>query len=417
MKFCMITSFFGRHSFGGDSVYVERLSAALLRRGHEVHVVHSSGAFGITRGRQPLRTYQPPQGLRIHDLGGGVTGMVGALWSHQSGGIAFRKQALARLFEQHAFDVVHLHNVSLLGGRHLPRLLAARTNAVKLVTAHDYWWVCPQSLLWKYGTKVCDAPACVSCSILARRPPQFWRRDGWFNDALAGLDGLLFPSRRAMEIYQTRGLRHPQRHVLPGLIPAGWASGGTRNPAHGTPGERPYFATAGRLVIEKGIQALIPLMRHLPEFELRIAGSGPAESLLRKQARGLPNIRFLGLLDARQVRALFQGARAVVVPSLFEETFCLVAAEALTVGTPVIARNRGSLPELIGATAGGLLFDEEAGMLNHLRSLARDDALRNRMRHAARAAAPRAWYEEAHTEAYLQVIGDLSRSRGKALRA
>ncbi len=40
MKFCMITTFFGPHSFGGDAAYVDRLSQALCRLGHEVHVYY-----------------------------------------------------------------------------------------------------------------------------------------------------------------------------------------------------------------------------------------------------------------------------------------------------------------------------------------------------------------------------------------
>ena len=41
------------------------------------------------------------------------------------------------------------------------------------------------------------------------------------------------------------------------------------------PLERPYLAAAGRLVKMKGFQRLIPLMRYLPEVDLRIAGTGP----------------------------------------------------------------------------------------------------------------------------------------------
>ncbi len=345
MRFCMVTSFFGRHSFGGDSVYIERLSEALLRRGHEVHVVHSTSAFDISRDRQPLRSYRPPPGLVVHNLGGGLTGAMGALWTHQTGKMAFGKQTLADLLSGPAFDVVHLHNISLLGGRQLAAVLGKLTRAVKLVTAHDYWWVCPQSLLWKYGRRVCDAPACFSCSLLARRPPQLWRSGEWVAEALAGIDAVLFPSRRAREVCQARGLRHPRQHVLPGLLPADWTTGSTGSDVPQASGGRPYFAAAGRLVPEKGFHTLIPLMSHLPEFELRIAGSGPAEGLLRRQARGLPNVKLLGLLDSGQVRQLFQGARAVVVPSLFPETLGLVATEALSLGTPVIARNRGSLPD------------------------------------------------------------------------
>ena len=141
------------------------------------------------------------------------------------------------------------------------------------------------------------------------------------------------------------------------------------------PGPRQYFAAAGRLVTEKGFQTLIPLMRHQPDMELRIAGSGPAEGRLRRLARGLPNVRFEGLLDHDRIRSLFRSARAVIVPSLFPETFGMVAAEAMSLGTPVLARNRGSLPELMEATSGGLTFDDESEMAGHMRRIASDDRL------------------------------------------
>jgi hypothetical protein len=41
MKFCMVTSYFGEYSSGGDSIYIERLYQALLNYGHEVHVAYS----------------------------------------------------------------------------------------------------------------------------------------------------------------------------------------------------------------------------------------------------------------------------------------------------------------------------------------------------------------------------------------
>src|SRR6476646_9796990 len=61
----MVTTFFGAHSFGGDAAYVDRLSRALCRRGHEVHVFHCADAFKAVRGRHPLRPYTPPPGFHI----------------------------------------------------------------------------------------------------------------------------------------------------------------------------------------------------------------------------------------------------------------------------------------------------------------------------------------------------------------
>ena len=68
MKFAMITTFFGQHSFGGDAAYVERLSQALCRRGHEVHVYYCVDAFNAVRNGHPLRSYEPAPGLHLHPL-------------------------------------------------------------------------------------------------------------------------------------------------------------------------------------------------------------------------------------------------------------------------------------------------------------------------------------------------------------
>jgi hypothetical protein len=68
MKFCMVTTFFGGHSFGGDAAYVDRLCQALCRRGHEVHVYYCVDAFNAVRGDHPLREYTPTPGLHLHPL-------------------------------------------------------------------------------------------------------------------------------------------------------------------------------------------------------------------------------------------------------------------------------------------------------------------------------------------------------------
>ena len=87
-----------------------------------------------------------------------------------------------------------------------------------------------------------------------------------------------------------------------------------------------------------------------------------------------------GYVDDATRQALFQRALVFVLPSL-DEGFGIPALEALTVGVPVIASNRGALPEVIGPA--GVLFDpkdarslasELAGVLG---SPARRDAMRD----------------------------------------
>jgi glycosyltransferase involved in cell wall biosynthesis len=91
-----------------------------------------------------------------------------------------------------------------------------------------------------------------------------------------------------------------------------------------------------------------------------------------------------------------------MVPSLFPETFGMVAAEAMSLGTPVIAHNRGALPELIKATSGGLIYDHESELTDQMRRLAIDDHLFASLSEAATARIPSIWCEEAHTKAYLE---------------
>jgi glycosyltransferase involved in cell wall biosynthesis len=66
------------------------------------------------------------------------------------------------------------------------------------------------------------------------------------------------------------------------------------------------------------------------------------------------NIRYLGRLDDRHLRALYEGAAAFLFPS-FYEGFGLPPLEAMTCGCPVIASNAGSIPEVCGGAA--LLVD------------------------------------------------------------
>ncbi|MGQ9634644.1 MAG: glycosyltransferase [Bryobacteraceae bacterium] len=399
MKFCLLTSFFGSYSLGGDSVYADRLARALLRRGHEVHAVFSSAAYQVLPHRLPMRCYEPPPGLVLHDLGGGWRGRLAAGWGHQTGRASHFREPLDLLLRRHRFDVIHVHNLSLLGAQEICRLLKSQ-EALRVATLHDYWWLCPLSLLWKNRSAVCDRPTCFTCSLRSRRPPQLWRRGSWFNGALQSMDVILVPSRSAMEIYRSRGFQHKAQFVLPGMLPEDWRS----LPEAADGGGKPYFAAAGRLVPEKGFETLIPPMRGLPEVELCIAGAGPVESDLRRAAKNLPNVRFLGLLDQERIRRLFSGARAVLVPSRFPETFGLAAAEALSLGTPIIARNLGSLPELIEATSGGLLYNREEQLAQHMRALACDDRLRERLSRAAYSSLPPVWFENGHTEAYLNIL-------------
>ena len=53
LSFCMVTTFYPPHHFGGDAIYAYRLANALARRGHDVTVVHSEDAYRALGGAEP----------------------------------------------------------------------------------------------------------------------------------------------------------------------------------------------------------------------------------------------------------------------------------------------------------------------------------------------------------------------------
>ena len=406
MKFCMVTTFFGAHSFGGDAAYVDRLARALCHGGHEVHVFHCADAFNAVRGRHPLRPYTPPPGLHVHRLESGF-GALSPLATQVTGRPYFKAEALRAALDAVDTDVVHFHNISLIGG---PGVLHMGRHAVRIMTAHEHWLICPMHLLWKFGRRACDSDACLRCVLAGRRPPQAWRYTGAIDRGLRQLDALVFPSRHALEEHRRRGIGAPLVY-LPYFLPDDW-SGGIEN-EEPEPTERPYLAAAGRLVRMKGFQRLIPMMRYLPEVDLRIAGTGPYESKLRALAKGLTNVRFEGLLDGSGLARLFHGARAVVVPSLFPETFGYVVLEAFAVRTPVVVHEGGgALAETGVRSGGGLGYQTDAELLLALRRIVHDVDLRERL--ADRGLVKRAgeWSEAAHLDRYFGLIRSIRDGRG-----
>ena len=110
--------------------------------------------------------------------------------------------------------------------------------------------------------------------------------------------------------------------------------------------------------------------RTLPD--LILAGKATASSGVWLERIGRPPlrgvVRHLGYVDAGSRRALYEGARLLVLPS-FEEGFGLPVLEAMTIGVPVIAARRGALPEVVG-NAGPMIEpddpEELAAAIEHL---------------------------------------------------
>ena len=123
-----------------------------------------------------------------------------------------------------------------------------------------------------------------------------------------------------------------------------------------------YILFLGTLEPRKNIGFLLDVFTRLIERTpspptLKLAGGATADATawLERLSRPplAPHVQYLGYAPHEERERLYAGARALVLPSL-DEGFGLPALEAMSAGVPVIAANRGSLPEVI-ATGGTLL--------------------------------------------------------------
>lgn len=109
----------------------------------------------------------------------------------------------------------------------------------------------------------------------------------------------------------------------------------------------------GRLIEEKGIKQLIDAASLWDgKINLVIAGSGLMEEYVLKQVDNLKNVSFIGKIDQDQLPLYYSAANCVIVPSTSDEGFGRVIIESLACGTPVIASNKGAIPEAMDETVG-----------------------------------------------------------------
>ncbi|HEY8769743.1 MAG TPA: glycosyltransferase family 4 protein [Thermoleophilaceae bacterium] len=394
LSFCMVTTFYPPYHFGGDGTFIHRLSNALAQRGHRVTVVHCLDAHATLKGVPSEATFENHPNVTVHRLHSRA-GAVSPLVTYLSGKPGLKRGALESIFENEHFDVVHFHNISLIGG---PGVLSYG-DGLKLYTMHEHWLVCPMHVLWKMDREPCVEPQCLRCSLAFHRPPQLWRYTGLLERQLQNVDMFLAPSRFAIQAHHERGFQHPIRQ-LPLFVPKSAAEPGRAD----SPSERPYFLFVGRLERLKGLQTLIELFREYDAADLVVAGEGKYGDALRRQAAGLEHVHFLGSVGGDRLRGLYADAIALLVPSVGFEVAPFVCLEAFAQGTPVIARELGGAHETVTDSGAGYSYRTDEELLASMESLHTDPALRQSLGERAHSAYLERWSEDAHMSAYLALI-------------
>ena len=113
----------------------------------------------------------------------------------------------------------------------------------------------------------------------------------------------------------------------------------------------------------KGVQFLLQAMPmvldEVPHTTLTIVGDGSSRMVLQDMCRQMgiaSQVNFVGRVPHHEISRFYGQSNVCVVPSLYE-TFSMVSAEAMAHGRPVVATNRGGVPELVADSERGYLVD------------------------------------------------------------
>lgn len=328
---------------GGAEVIVFGLRDILRARGHDVRVFSSSAQES---DEKPL----------ADDLCFGTTG---ERRTHLQCMNLDAARELRRLTKRFNPEIIH---VNLYLTQLSPFILRALRGIPSVYYAQWYRSICPLGTRRLQNGNNCTQRAGRACLDNTCVPRHFWPPlmgqmflDQKWSQRFTRITAI---SKAVAERLATYGAPHLQHATV--------VHPGTNIVKPRAPDElslTPRIITAGRLVPEKGVEVLIRAFsliaaRH-PLARLVVIGDGPSRTDHEELAALLglnKQIEFRGKLSHADTLVEIRRAWAVCVPSLWEEPFGMIAAEAQMHGVAVVASRVGGLCEiLIDATTGHLV--------------------------------------------------------------
>jgi glycosyltransferase involved in cell wall biosynthesis len=259
-------------------------------------------------------------------------------------------------------DVVHVHNTfPLLSPAVLYACRDARVPAV--ATIHNYRLECANGSFFRRGAVCHDCThglraravlhGCYRDSPVATVPrvvEMSVHRRAWRSLVSA----YIFISASERELLRGADLPPDRVFVRHNLIPR------RARPQQQQRSSNVIYA--GRLDEAKGVRLLMAgwdsyrSTSDEPGLNLVIVGGGPLEAEVAAWASSRPSVELTGTVSGDRCAELISQARAVLLTSAWEETFGLVAVEAMAAGVPPVAASHGAFPELITPGVDGALF-------------------------------------------------------------
>jgi len=269
------------------------------------------------------------------------------------------RRRMKRAIDDFHPEIVHIHNwFPMLSPSIIMEASACGVPTVQ--TLHNFRMLCANSLLYRNGAVCTD---CVGKSLPLDGISHGCYRGSRLGSAVITaayafhrlahtwdcVDLFIAVSGFEREVLVRGGLPAGKIAVKPNFVDA------RATEFAGDGGD--YAVFVGRLSLEKGIRTLLSAWRQgkIP-FRLKVIGDGPMAGEVRCCAASSGCVEYLGPLPHENVYREMKGAKFLVFPSEWFETFGRTVIEAFAQGTPVLAADLGCVQELVTDGRTGFLF-------------------------------------------------------------
>jgi glycosyltransferase involved in cell wall biosynthesis len=348
MKILLLSAIFPPHVFGGAEIAAYNMACLLAKRGHDVSV-----ATLKEPDETEVRDALQPEGFRLYRIAiprrytvSGRTAETSSahkiLWHLQDYADWRNRHIMRQLLNEVRPDQIDIHNILGFGFNTMEDI-GKRGIPVKFFL-HCLDLVCFQASMFRNGRN-CEKP-CIACKIIGALRQANLKK--------AGNVGFIAPSQAPLDQLL---LFAPKLNQFPKAIIKNVPDSLPPLPEY-TPSKEIKLVFAGRLALGKGIDFLLSVLDGLSSrftFKIDILGTGPLESPLREQYKKKSWAIFHGFVSREQVACTIARADLFCMPSLWSETYGLVTAQALQIGTPVIGSDIGGTRYLVRHGKTGIL--------------------------------------------------------------
>lgn len=341
-RILLVSTLYPPNVLGGAEVVVQILAEGLATQGHEVCVA-TLRPRGAARERRVAGVQVKEFELRHRPWpfsGRRLGAPRRLLWHVGDNFDPAIYGTFKALLDSFAPTIVNTHNIN--GFTPAVWLAARRAGRPVLVhTCHDYGLLCSRTTMFARGRSC--ASLCPPCRALTSGKRLMAKL----------VDGAVGVSEAVIQPHVERGVfrRDCARRVIYNAQPLGEPV--PRTVARAGPPLKLGFM--GRLSADKGIALLYEELGRLgPAVSLAVAGRGDTGLVDRLAARHSVASARLGFIEPR---LFYRDVDVLVVPSLWRDPLPTVVLEAFRHGVPVVAADRGGLPELVQQGVNGLIFD------------------------------------------------------------